>query len=132
MIPSGTHWVQESAGTTLPDGTPITVSVERLRFDRGFHLAAVKKWGTESRTTELHFLAAKGDYKSFSVHSFAGLHQTDDTWAFGSLGADLEQRKYTFLMMKRCTRLFGYRLALHCMRLTIPGGRQLSKLHLTN
>jgi hypothetical protein len=42
----------------------------------------IKKYGTDSKTTEIHILAASLDYLDFSMHTKTALEMTDDTWAF--------------------------------------------------
>jgi hypothetical protein len=45
-------------------------------------LFAIKKQGGGTNSTELHVLAAAGDYQQFSLQTGTGLHPTDGTWAF--------------------------------------------------
>jgi hypothetical protein len=52
-------------------------------------LVGIKKSGTESGTTELHFLRGDKDYQEFGLQTPTALHLTDQTWAFAVLDRDI-------------------------------------------
>ena len=45
-------------------------------------LCAIKKSGTGTGSTEVHRLAASGNYQQFSLQTGSALHETDSSWAF--------------------------------------------------
>lgn len=55
----------------------------------GADLVAIKKSGTDTRTTEVHVLNHEALYKTFSLQTGTALHETDETWAFAMLENDL-------------------------------------------
>lgn len=68
----------------LQTGTPLHETDDTFAFclANNDDLCAIKKSGTGTGKTEVHRLAASGDYQQFSLQTGTGLHETDSSWAF--------------------------------------------------
>jgi hypothetical protein len=66
-------------------GTALEMTDDKWAFATfvGGDLWAIKKSGTESRTTEVHVLSALHRYKEFAFQRATALEMTDKTWEFG-------------------------------------------------
>jgi len=68
----------------LQTGTALHNTNESFQFGIavGDDIFGIKKWGTGSHSTEVHVLSAASGYRSFSLQTGSGLHETNPNWAF--------------------------------------------------
>ncbi|KAH7371559.1 FG-GAP repeat domain-containing protein [Pyrenochaeta sp. MPI-SDFR-AT-0127] len=71
--------------------------------DGKLDLVAIKKYGTGTRSTEVHILSGASNFRSFILQTGTALHETDDTFAFGVGNWDGDGKPDIFAIKKSAT-----------------------------